>query len=571
MEYKKGFSWLCMGVSLGVIAAASPSLAQSIPSTADPSRIFSKPSIETPNFDQLRGPSVRPQSVAAPPAGSESIKFVLRDLTVNGVTAYDDATIKKLYAPMIGKTISLADLYILSSQIQQTYFEDGYSFARVVLPEQEINSGKVRLDVIEGGVAAVDTQNLNVNSYLVQDAVQQIAAMRPLNVLKLERLLLVLNDFVDGDVVSVVSGLDQNDARRGDGLIKITLVQQTKKPLSGYARVNNHGSVFGGPGQVETGLSYIFAPANYTKASASMAAAIPFNDMKNIGVQGRTPIFGASGASLNGSYTRGWSEAGHTLDVFDIKGQTEIGSVGVTVPFLRQRDVDWNGFANFSVKNVDSDFLSTNLYRDRLRTLSIGTQYTKSDALSGVNFVGVTFTHGFDILGGRKTGSLELSRNEGRTDFFKTEGQFGRLQSLPYGFEFYGLAAFQWANTPLLSSEEFGYGGIERGRAYSPSELTGDRGASVTAEVRKNIRPQTYNIALQPFVTFEAGMVKNLDSTDRAIESGTSVGAGVRVYAPDGVSGEFIVSKPLTRNLENPPRYASEDGLQVLFSLQKNF
>jgi hemolysin activation/secretion protein len=560
-----------MGVSLGVILAATPSVAQSIPSTADPSRIFSSPTLKAPDFESVGGSSSRPLSLANPPAGAENIKFTLRRVEIEGATAYSEDELKSIYAPMMGREISLADLFILSAQIQQKYFTDGYSFARVVLPEQKVDDGSVTLEIIEGGVAEVDAQNLNANSYLVQDAVSQIAAMRPLNVLKLERLLLVLNDFVDGDVVSVVSGLDTNDPRRSNGLIKISLVQQEKKPLSGYARINNHGSVFSGPVQIEAGLSYIHAPINYSKTSISMAAAIPFNDMKNVGVQVRTPIFGASGASLNASYTRGWSEAGHTLDVLDIIGQNETFSAGVNYPIMRQRDIDWNTFANLTLKNVDSDFLGIDLYRDRLRSVSVGTNITKSDGLSGVNFAGVTFTHGFDVFGARETGSSELSRLEGRSDFFKTEGQFGRLQSLPRGFEFYGNAAFQWANTPLLSSEEFGYGGAERGRAFSPSELTGDRGASVTVEIRKNFRPEAFNLALQPFVTYEAGMVKNLDSTDRSSQSGTSVGAGVRVYAPNGISGEFLVSKPLTRNLENPPRYASEDGLQMLFSLQKSF
>ena len=41
----------------------------------------------------------------------------------------------------------------------------------------------------------------------------------------------------------------------------------------------------------------------------------------------------------------------------------------------------------------------------------------------------------------------------------------------------------QWASGPLYSSEEFGYGGKNFGRAYDQSELTGDHGVAASVEV----------------------------------------------------------------------------------------
>lgn len=566
-----GVALLALGsfpLSVEAQVITSPS---DLPAGSDPARIIPSPKADGLNFEDMKAPRATAQSVANIPKGADKIKFILKNVEFVGATAYSKSELSSLYKSMMGQSVTLADMLVLSSRVQQKYFDDGYSFVRVSMPEQNVASGQIRFNIIEGGVGDVIAQNLNTNTPLVKDALEQIRAMRPVNVLKLERLLLVLNDFVDGDVTSVISSYDGQAGRANDGFIKVALVQQTKQTFDGLVGFNNAGSIFSGPYQAQARLGYIHAPFNYSKATLSLAGALPLNDMKNVGLSYRMPVLGASGAHINLGYTRGWTEAGHTLDPFDIIGQTEIMNAGFSYSFLRQRDIELTSSLGFEAKNIDSDFLGNDLYRDRIRVLNAGLNYTASDPFSGVNFAAFTLSKGLNQLGARETGSLDLSRDEGRSDFFKVEGQAGRVQSLPLGFEFYGNVSVQWTNDPLLSSEEFGFGGAERGRGFTTSEITGDRGVAATVEVRKNMPAPQLNLAFQPFVFYDVGVVKNLDSTDNERLSAASAGVGVRVFAPNGVSGDVTLAKPLTRAVDNPMKYAEPEGVQVLFSVQKAF
>src|SRR5690606_31443858 len=72
----------------------------------------------------------------------------------------------------------------------------------------------------------------------------------------------------------------------------------------------------------------------------------------------------------------------------------------------------------------------------------------------------------------------------GRVDFTAIEASISRVQQLNDGFSVFVAAEGQHAFTPLLSSEECGYGGRSFGRAFDPSEISGDSCWSISGEVR---------------------------------------------------------------------------------------
>lgn len=89
-----------------------------------------------------------PKQVA--PQGSEQIRFELREIRIEGNTRYDKAVLESYYQHMLGKQVSLAELVDLANRLTAKYRQDGYLLTQVVVPEQSIEGGKVRLQVIEG-------------------------------------------------------------------------------------------------------------------------------------------------------------------------------------------------------------------------------------------------------------------------------------------------------------------------------------------------------------------------------------------------------------------------------------
>ena len=75
-----------------------------------------------------------------------------------------------------------------------------------------------------------------------------------------------------------------------------------------------------------------------------------------------------------------------------------------------------------------------------------------------------------------------LSRIDGRAVFTKVTLDVSRYQGISNEWGVYVAAMGQYAANPLLSAEEFRVGGARFGRAYNPSEISGDDGAALLAE-----------------------------------------------------------------------------------------
>ena len=122
------------------------------------------------------------------------------------------------------------------------------------------------------------------------------------------------------------------------------------------------------------------------------------------------------------------------------------------------------------------------LYEDKLRIAGFTVNYDLADGWGGSNLAQATLSQGLDILGVRQTGSIDLSRADGHSDFTKLAGNVGRLQTLTGSVRVYAAAEGQYAWSPLFSSEQFGFGGQQFGRGYDASELTADNGVATTIE-----------------------------------------------------------------------------------------
>jgi len=127
----------------------------------------------------------------------------------------------------------------------------------------------------------------------------------------------------------------------------------------------------------------------------------------------------------------------------------------------------------------------------------------------------------------------------------------------------------QLANNALLSSEEFGVGGIQFGRGYDPSEIIGDDGFATKVEVQVNDPYQfEYLENLQLFGFYDFGKVYNDDSTNGDNDDSlASTGCGMRTSITPQTEGELLLAIPLTRNVETQ----RDQGARVLFSVNHEF
>jgi hemolysin activation/secretion protein len=130
-------------------------------------------------------------------------------------------------------------------------------------------------------------------------------------------------------------------------------------------------------------------------------------------------------------------------------------------------------------------------------------------------------------------------------------------------------ASGQYAFSQLLASEEFGLGGGRFGRAYNPSEVTGDHGLGAALELRfSQSLSDDFLRGLQVYGFTDYGAVWRIDdaAADRRL-SLASAGGGVRFNLLDDVSGSVELAWPLTAT----PAADDGRGPRLFFTFVRRF
>ncbi len=254
-----------------------------------------------------------------------------------------------------------------------------------------------------------------------------------------------------------------------------------------------------------------------------------------------------TGLSLSASYNR--SLPGDVLKDLSLLSVSKTLSAEVTHPVIRSRNTNLTVFAGFTRREVDSDVVSARLFSDRLSVLSLGAIAQFTDPWNGRDVVELYAHKGLDVLNASREGDPFLTRADGSGAFFKLSGSVSRTQHLGDGLSLYLAATGQLASRPLLASEEFAFGGAGFGRAYDPSEITGDQGAAVVSEVRYTAQPDLELLDYyQLYGYWDLGMTYDIGIQGQdARRSGSSVGMGLRFGLTDTVSGQLELAKPMTR------------------------
>ncbi len=544
---------------------ASPAFAQVENATqiADPARI----SQDLLNLGSLPEVSekIEVNSVAMQnaPAGSEEIRFQLNNLEIDGVGIYSAEDIDYLYREKLGTTISLADIYTIASDLTNKYRNEGYILTQVVVPPQEIENGLVKLRVIEGFVdqIAIEGEEDDDASEQIRRYAANMQKGGVLNSKKLEHYLLLINDLPGIKARSILS-----PSKTVIGASDLAIVVKRDK-YEAEISVDNHGSRYLGPYQ----------------ASFSGAANSPFGYNERYAVQlvisgdkhradellfgsfiYDKPIF-SYGTNLRLVASVTSTEPGDNLDQFDVMGNSQFFSAGISHPFVRSRTTNISSRLTFDYRDVNSkNNLEPTNRKDHIRSVRVGTNVQFMDTLVGIgiNSLDLEISQGVNLFVPSTKGRSSLTRADGKPKYTKVKAKVQRLQRIVPKVNLLLSGEGQWAATPLLSSEEFGVGGINIGRGYDSSEIVGDDGIAGKAELQwSEPKKIPYIDGYQLFGFVDAGRVWDQDATTSANkrESIVSTGFGVRMDVTDKTKAGFGVAFPLTRKLDvtndRDPRY----------------
>ena len=511
-------------------------------------------------------PSIAPPDAADPtlvPEGADQVRFTLTALLIDGVQAYPAHYFDGEFSALIGKDISLADIYQIAGRIRQTYHRDGYVLTQVFLPEQKIAGGVVKIQVVEGFIGEVSWQGEPLTGYLVEYLTKEITAMRPFNSSGLEAVMLQFNDFSGVQVRASLSQLAADNTMPGAA----GLVLSADKSQADYQfTIDNYASRYSSLWQYNARAAWYHTLTDYDQLALQFASAYDPIRQRYMAAQYALPIH-HSGTQLELSANRSATHPGYTLKTFDIQSFAKSFAIGLRQPIWYSRTSRLEVGSQFQMRNTGTDVFDTTFSRDRIRSVQISTDYSMADEWGGANIVTVSATRGLNILNATQAGDPLLTRARAQSDFTKGNLSASRLQALPYDAALFLAFTGQISSTALFSSEQFGFGGTNFGRGYDASEISGDQGVGSALELRQQY--QWDMLDLQPFAFYDLGKVWEKQPGGNIV-SAASAGLGLRVQW-NNFSLETSFAKPLTYTPANPKHTAHNKEPRLNFQLKTAF
>jgi len=512
-------------------------------------------------------PTVTPVEIPLLPdqeAGPDSaLSVTLTGVVFEGATSVPLDVLNAIAAPYLGRTMPLSGVFQLGGDITAEYRRRGYVLSRAVIGPQRLENGVVTIQILEGYIdsARIEGEAGGYRPYL-ERYLAPVTQSRPTDGAVLSRALLLARDLNGLDVRSVITP-SATQAAAAD----LSLVVE-RNPYSAYVAIDNRASRWLGPVQVYAGVSLNDALGLGERISASVVAAPDDNELGFVALDYRQPL-GGSGLRMSAFTSYARTEPGDELRVLGVEGKSVTGGIGLEYPFIRGRDVNVIGRTTFVGRNAESsNDLVDPIFKDRLRTLSFELVGNYADPMGGLTSGRIGLTRGLDGFGSTDDSDPDKSRATGSAQFTRVNFEMSRVQ--PLVGDIYIQVAFegQASSDSLLASEEFGLGGAGYGRAFDPSEITGDSGLAGKIELFQTTQVGGLS-SVEPYVYYETGFVRQEDPLpgESPRDNLASAGVGVRVAFNPNVTASLEYAKPLERDVASR---ADRDG-RVFFSLSASF
>ncbi len=472
--------------------------------------------------------------------------IVVDKFEVIGSTVFSDAELAAATENYIGQPITFAELFEVRSAITNLYIEAGYISSGAFLPsDQVVDDGTVELRVVEGSLEDITIEGLKrLNPGYIRSRIG-LAARPPLNVENLVESLQLLQ--IDPLIESISAEL-ASGTRVGGSILNLTVkeapvvgtrltLDNSRSTTVGSFRRRatfSHANVFGlGDG---FNLSY-----NNTDGSDTWEAdyTIPIN-----------PRNGTLSASFSTTDSRVVADDFEVLGIRSdsdqlsfsfqqpiIETPTELLALGLTFDHDRTSSTfQLPGAPRLAFETPGSEDGKT-----RVSALRFSQEWTQRSA-DEVVALRSQFSLGVPWF--------EATSNNGSlpdSEFFSWQGQAQWVKALAREQLLVARLNGQWADSSLLSLEQFRLGGQGSVRGYRQDQSTADNGVFASVEMRfplLSIPAWETTAQIAPFIDYGLGW-NNGDQADPDPDDFLSVGTGLLWQVGEHLTGRVDFGIPL--------------------------
>jgi len=518
-----------------------------IPSTAEPGRVSQDiaPISPEPTLVPRKALATPPEPVGFPKEIA-SIKFQLKGIKLKGNERYTNQELLELFPYKIGATVTLGDIEKFVNAITLKYAKAGYLLSQAVIPEQEIKSGIITIQIIEGYVDKVTIEGdvSNRTKLLIKRYADKVLNKKPLNISELESTLLLANDIPGMEVKSLLTKSKATFA----GTDLTLLVAHSKFDQNTNITYDNRGTRYIGPTRIIASAYLNTMLGDGATTGLRLAESGQWNEMRYIELEHKQYI-GADGLMLDvdAQYTRTYP--GFLLQGTNTLGLNKYFLLGAQYPLFRQHNFNLYVKGGFTYINSFLEQFFFKVYNDQIRTFQLGLTYDFLDSYRGSTQIFGYFTQGINFMGASQSYNL-ISRPGAKPNFGKFNLSAGRLQGLFSNYSLMLTFNGQYTNSSMYAYQQMGYGGLPFGDAYDPSEIIGDRGIEAKIELQKNTVFPWGSIPTQYFINYDGGVLWNIQDIGQPNRlAGTSLGFGVRATIFKYINLSLELAKPMDRKV----------------------
>ena len=492
-----------------------------------------------------------------------------KTITVNsfeivGSSVFSQQELQKVARPFVGRPLSFSELFQVRSAITKLYTDNGYINSGAYIPEQEINSGKLTVQILEGGLEEI---NITGTKRLDPDYVRkrlEIAAGKPVNVDSLLEALqmLRLDPLIENISAELSAGIRPGtslldiEIEEADAFTVSTTFDNARSPSVGTDRRSiglTHENLLG------FGDRFNFQYTN-TDGSDGFDFAYTF------------PINARNGqlGFRYGTNSNDVIEAPFTA--LDIESESRYYELNFRQPIIQKPNTELSLGLAFSRLESETSLL------DRSFRLSRGADEQGRTRISAIRFsqewvnrnekqviaARSQFSLGVDVF------DATINEDEPDSSFFAWRGQGQWVRRLDEDFLFLLKGDVQLSTSSLVPLEQFRVGGFNSVRGYRQDLALGDNGIFASAELRIPIlRVPSWDGVVQLTPFFDIGTIWNKDD-EIEIENDVlpAVGIGLNFTAGDRFNARIDWGIPLV-DVDIEKNSLQEDG--IYFSINYNF
>ena len=423
-----------------------------------------------------------PFSLAQTSSAPAAPRFEIRRFIIEGNSLLPQSEIDRLVAPHVGPGKDFGSVQQALEALQEAYISRGFTAVRVLVPEQEMRAGEVRLQVVEARIGRVVVEgNRFFDAANVRSSLPAVQAGAIPNTAELGQQIQLANENPAKQISIALEAAD--DPGKVDAIVRVT----DEKPWRATLSFDNTGNSATGHYRVGAGFQHAnVANSDHILTAQYITSPDHISDVSIAGLGYRIPVYRWKGVF---DAIAGYSNvnSGTVQDLFTVSGSGSVYGLRYTqllrnIGTYEQRvaaGLDYRDIRN----NVRLVGLGTPLLPDiTVKPLSLTYTGRRSQPGQDLSF----FASYFQNLPGGTEGNQDAfnAQRAGAKARFQYY-RYGGAYTTAFGDGFLARAAVngQYTRDLLVASEQFGMGGADSVRGFFEREVANDVGHRASFEI----------------------------------------------------------------------------------------